>query len=112
MREAVNQCDVQTSVVEKAAEFIEAILLKKFARVAGRQPEPDSKWIGRRQPLLQGWRESLQVRADRSPPLSGMDVRAVGQVKGARPIDLQGDAAQPTRAGCGVPADVTLNFGD
>ncbi len=46
VRKAVDQRDVETLLVEKAAELVEAIVLQQFARVAGRQPEPDPEWRG------------------------------------------------------------------
>ena len=47
MRKSVDQCDIQSALVEKATELVEPIVLEQLARVARGQAEPDAEGGGR-----------------------------------------------------------------
>src|SRR5262245_47981571 len=96
---AVDERDVESAIVEKAAEGIQPAILEQLASVARRQPKPNAKRARGRQPFFQGRREPFDVRVDGRPALSGVDVRAVRQVEGTRSIDLHGvPLSRPARA--------------
>ena len=88
VREAVDDGDIQTLAIEVRAKLAQPVALEQFARLARREPQPHAKWLGRREARLERRRVFLQVREYAVPPVSGVDVGAVGEVKGTG-VDLQ-----------------------
>ena len=79
--EAIDHRDVQPLVTEEIAEFTETIAGEESAGVARGEPQPDAERRVRGKAGLQRRRVLAQRLEDRVPPVSRMDVGAVGQVR-------------------------------
>jgi hypothetical protein len=89
VREAVDDGDVQTVLVEKRAEVIEPALRAELARLACRETEPDAEPAGRRELRFEGRRDPRQVRPNRVPSVRRVNVGAVGELEKAVSGDVQ-----------------------
>ena len=77
--EAVEREDVQAVFVEPRPEARQLVAFEQFAALAARQPQTNAERRLGREARLERGRVPLQKAKDVRPPLSRMDIGAVGE---------------------------------
>ena len=103
MRKTVDQGDVEAFSVQERPQLLEAAALQQFTRVAGRQPEAQPEATVRRQALLECRGKAADVRINLLPPVAGVDVGAIRELKRAVATELHRlfPSADPRRSDVG-----------